>query len=283
MEASLDIRPSPIAGQWYPADPRRLAQSVDEYLRVAELPTIKGRVVAIMAPHAGHRYSGPVAGYAFAALRGLEPEVVAVVSPMHYAYFETLLTTAHQAYATPLGQIPVDEVGLQAVDSYLEAQLGLTLARVSNDPEHSLEIELPFLQRVLKKPFSLLPVMVREHDPRVVRVLGSALAQGLQGRKALLVASTDLSHFYPQKIANQLDAEVLKRVEAFDPLGLLQVEKEGKGFACGRAALAAVLWAAQEMGANEARVIYHATSGDVTGDYDQVVGYGAAVITRGGD
>jgi hypothetical protein len=283
MEASLDIRPSPIAGQWYPADPRRLAQSVDEYLRVAELPTVKGRVVAIMAPHAGHRYSGPVAGYAFAALRGLEPEVVAVVSPMHYAYFETLLTTAHQAYATPLGQVPVDEVGLQAVDSYLEAQLGLTLARVSNDPEHSLEIELPFLQRVLKKPFSLLPVMVREHDPRVVRVLGSALAQGLQGRRALLVASTDLSHFYPQKIANQLDAEVLKRVEAFDPLGVLQVEKEGKGFACGRAALAAVLWAAQEMGANEARVIYHATSGDVTGDYDQVVGYGAAVITRGGD
>jgi hypothetical protein len=283
MEASLDIRPSPIAGQWYPADPRRLAQSVDEYLRVAELPTVKGRVVAIMAPHAGHRYSGPVAGYAFAALRGLEPEVVAVVSPMHYAYFETLLTTAHQAYATPLGQVPVDEVGLQAVDSYLEAQLGLTLARVSNDPEHSLEIELPFLQRVLKKPFSLLPVMVREHDPRVVRVLGSALAQGLQGRKALLVASTDLSHFYPQKVANQLDAEVLKRVEAFDPLGVLQVEKEGKGFACGRAALAAVLWAAQEMGANEARVIYHATSGDVTGDYDQVVGYGAAVITRGGD
>jgi AmmeMemoRadiSam system protein B len=202
---------------------------------------------------------------------------------MHYAYFETLLTTAHQAYATPLGQVPVDEVGLQAVDSYLEAQLGLTLARVSNDPEHSLEIELPFLQRVLKKPFSLLPVMVREHDPRVVRVLGSALAQGLQGRRALLVASTDLSHFYPQKIANQLDAEVLKRVEAFDPLGVLQVEKEGKGFACGRAALAAVLWAAQEMGANEARVIYHATSGDVTGDYDQVVGYGAAVITRGGD
>jgi MEMO1 family protein len=283
MEASLDIRPSPIAGQWYPADPRRLAQSVDEYLRAAELPEIKGQIVAIMAPHAGHRYSGPVAGYAFAALRGLEPEVVAVVSPMHYAYFETLLTTAHQAYATPLGQIPVDDIGLQAVDSYLEAQLGLSLARVTNDPEHSLEIELPFLQRVLQKPFSLLPVMVREHDSRVVRVLGSALARGLQGRKALLVASTDLSHFYPQKVANQLDAEVLKRVEAFDPLGVLQVEKEGKGFACGRAALAAVLWAAQEMGADEARVIYHATSGDVTGDYDQVVGYGAAVITRSGD
>ncbi len=283
MNTSLDIRPSPIAGQWYPADPRRLAQSVDEYLRAGETQEIKGQIVAIMVPHAGHRYSGAVAGYAFATLRGLEPEVVAVVSPMHHAYLETLLTTAHQAYATPLGHVPVDGDSLKTVERYLEAQLGISLARVPNDPEHSLEIELPFLQRVLKKPFNLLPLMVREHDPRLVRMLGSALAQALQGRKALLVASTDLSHFYPQKVANQLDTEVLRRVEALDPLGVLQVEKEGKGYACGRAALAAVLWAALEMGADEARAIYHATSGDVTGDYDQVVGYGAAVITRSGD
>ena len=283
MNTSLDIRPSPIAGQWYPADPRRLARSVDEYLQVAEIPEIKGKIIAVMAPHAGHRYSGPVAGYAFATLRGLEPELVAIVSPMHYAYFDSLLTTAHQAYATPLGQVPVDQDALQAVDAYLEAHLGISLARVRDDPEHSLEIELPFFQQVLTKPFRLLPVMVRDHDPRVIRMLGTALAESLRGKPALLVASTDLSHFYTQSVANQLDAEVLKRVEAFDPLGVLQVEKEGKGFACGRAALAAVLWAAQELGANEAQVLYHATSGDVTGDYDQVVGYGAAVITHSGD
>jgi len=283
METSLDIRPSPIAGQWYPADPRRLASTVDEYLRAANLPEIKGQVVGVMAPHAGHRYSGPVAGYAFATLHGLEPDVVAVVSPMHQVYFEPLLTTAHQAYATPLGQIPVDNLAVTEVDTYLEAQLGISLARISNDSEHSLEIELPFLQEALSKPFSLLPIMVRDHDPKVVRTLGSALARSLQDRNGLLVASTDLSHFYPQSVANQLDAEVLKRVEAFDPLGVLQVEKEGKGFACGRAALAAVLWAAQEMGANNAQVLYHATSGDVTGDYSQVVGYGAAVFTMDGD
>jgi AmmeMemoRadiSam system protein B len=218
MNTSLDIRPSPIAGQWYPADPRRLARSVDEYLRAADLPEIKGQIVAIMAPHAGHRYSGPVAGYAFATLRGLEPEVVAVISPMHYAYFESLLTTAHQAYATPLGQVLVDSGAVKVVETYLETHLGLSLARISNDPEHSLEIELPFLQQVLSKPFSLLPVMVRDHDPKVVHMLGKALAQSLRDRNSLLVASTDLSHFYPQPVANQLDAEVLKRVEAFDPL-----------------------------------------------------------------
>ncbi|MFO7632062.1 MAG: AmmeMemoRadiSam system protein B, partial [Caldilinea sp.] len=95
-----------------------------------------------------------------------------------------------------------------------------------------------------------------------------------------LVASTDLSHFYPQKVAQELDAEVLRRMEAFDPLGVLQVEAEGRGFACGRAAAAAVLWAAQALGADSVKVLHHATSGDVTGDFSQVVGYGAAVILR---
>jgi hypothetical protein len=106
------------------------------------------------------------------------------------------------------------------------------------------------------------------------------LAKILAGRQALLVASTDLSHFYPQTVAQELDAEMLRRVEAFDPLGVLQAEEEGKGFACGRGALAAVLWAAKELGANHVQILHYATSGDITGDYSQVVGYGSAVVTR---
>jgi len=252
----------------------------------AHLPEVHGEVVAVMAPHAGHLYSGPVAGYAFAALRGLSPELVAVVSPMHYPYAEPLLTTAHPAYATPLGEIPVHHQALQTLDGYLRQTLGAGLAFVARDPEHSLEIELPFLQRALAGPFSLLPIMVRDQDEHTAKCLGQALARlfledpDLAGKKALLVASTDLSHFYSQKVANQLDAEMLRRVEAFDPAGVIQVEIEGKGFACGRGALAAVLWAAKELGADRAQVLHHATSGDVTGDYDRVVGYGAAVFTR---
>ena len=286
MSKTMDVRPSPIAGQWYPADPRRLASQVDQYMDAAHLPEVGGEVVAVMAPHAGHLYSGPVAGYAFAALRGLSPELVAVVSPMHYPYAEPLITTAHPAYATPLGQIPVNHQALQTLDGYLRQSLGTGLAFVARDPEHSLEIELPFLQRALAAPFSLLPIMVRDQDEHTAKCLGQALARlfledpDLAGKKALLVASTDLSHFYSQKVANQLDAEMLRRVEAFDPAGVIQVEIEGKGFACGRGALAAVLWAAKELGADRAEVLHHATSGDVTGDYDRVVGYGAAVFTR---
>jgi MEMO1 family protein len=283
MKAISDIRPSPIAGQWYPGDPRHLAAEVDRYMDEADLPELSGEVVAVMAPHAGHIYSGPVAGYAFAALRGLAPDLVAVVSPMHYPYFEALLTTAHAAYNTPLGDIPVDQPALAILDDYLLEETGTRLARVQRDMEHSLEIELPFLQRALAKPFRLIPVMVRDQSARVAHGLGRALARlfgGLEGESTLLVASTDLSHFYKQEEANILDAEILRQVDAFDPAGVIRVEEQGKGFACGRGALAAVLWAAKELGANHAQVVRHATSGDVTGDYDRVVGYGAAVITR---
>jgi MEMO1 family protein len=280
MEAELDVRPSPIAGRWYPAEAGNLARSVDEYLEAAVLPEITGEVVAVMAPHAGHLYSGPVAGYAFAALRGCRPEVVAVISPMHYPARHALLTSAHAAYQTPLGAVPVDRAALAEVDRVLQAELGFGLSRVFHDTEHSLEIELPFLQRALAGDFRLLPVMVRDQSARVARALGNALAKALEGRPAVLVASTDLSHFYPVEQARALDSEVLRAVEALDPQGVIRAEEEGRGFACGRSALAAVLWAAKALGADSARVLRHATSGDVTGDYSGVVGYGAAVITR---
>lgn len=280
MEVTSDIRPSFIAGQWYPADPEKLARSVDEYIQSANLPAIEGEIVAVMAPHAGHLYSGPVAGYAFAALRGLKPDIVAVISPMHHPYYQRLLTTAHSAYWTPLGPLPVDREALTSVEAQLQEALGFGMVAVREDPEHSLEIELPFLQRALESEFKLLPVMLRDQSAPVARALGRALANTLKDRQALLVASTDLSHFYPQTIADELDAEVLREVGDFNPGGILEVEKQGRGFACGKGALAAVLWAAKDLGANHVQVLRHATSGDVTGDYGQVVGYGAAVVTR---
>lgn len=286
MSRVSDIRPSPIAGQWYPGDATRLATSVDYYMDEAALPELPGQVVAVMAPHAGHLYSGPVAGYAFAALRGLSPDVVVVVSPMHHPYYEPLLTTAHKAYATPLGDIPVQQDALQELEVCLQQELGFGMTLVANDMEHSLEIELPFLQRALAKPFTLIPLMLRDQSSRVARGLGQCLArliahgQALAGKSAILVASTDLSHFFTQSIADRLDAEILKQVSAFDPAGVLRAEDEEKGFACGCGALAAVLWAAKDLGADRALVLRHATSGDVTGDYERVVGYGAAVFTR---
>ena len=273
---TLDLRPSPIAGTWYPSDPKKLAQSIDEFLAAAVLPELSRQVVAVIAPHAGHRYSGAVAAHAFAALRGLTPDLVAIVSPYHNYDPHPLLTTAHEAYTTPLGNISVDKAAL----ADLQAKLPIPVTPIANDPEHSLEIELPFLQRIFPNEFKLLPIMIRAQEEIVAKQLGEALAQTLAPRNAVLVASTDLSHFYDQKTAGILDREMLKRFESLEPESIFEAERHEKGFACGHAAVAAVEWAAEGLGANRAQILNYATSGDVTGDYSSVVGYGAAVITK---
>ncbi len=280
MAAISPVRPSPLAGTWYEGKPKALAEAVDRYLDQAELPELPGEVVALIAPHAGHIYSGSVAGYAFAAVRGRKPDLVAVLSPMHQFYHEPLLTTAHGAYETPLGQIPVNEEAVAVLNSRLKKRLGLEMTPVANDEEHSLEIELPFLQRALAGDFKLLPVMVRAQSSNVSEQLGIALAEVLYGKNALLVASTDLSHFYPQPQAEAFDNEMLRRVEAFSPEDVFQAERDSKGFACGLGALTAVLWAARDLGGDTVKILRHATSGDITGDYSSVVGYGAAVVLK---
>jgi AmmeMemoRadiSam system protein B len=275
-----DVRPSPIAGTWYPGSAEALSQSVDRQLDQAAVSPIPGTILAVIAPHAGHVYSGLVAAHAFRLVMGLRPDVVAVVSPLHVPYPGDVLSTAHRAYATPLGSIPVDEGLLDAFEAQLKGHGVRKLARIRDDQEHSLEIELPFLQRTLGGPFRLLPVMLRDQSAQVAQAVGRSLAATLKEREALVIASSDLSHFYPDPVARKLDAVVLGRIEAFDPAGVLAAEDEGVGFACGRGAIAAVMWAARELGADAVRVLRHATSGDVTGDFTSVVGYGAAVIYR---
>ena len=277
---TLNVRPSPLAGRWYESDPAILANNVDRYLDSAQLPELEGEVIAAIAPHAGHIYSGPVAGYAFAALRGRGPDLVAVVAPMHHPYSEPLITTAHDAYSTPLGEVPVDKDALHQLDGLLRAELNFGLSRVENDPEHALEIELPFLQRALSSEWKLLPVMVRVREAGISERFGKALAKVLRDRSFVLVASTDLSHFYNQQTALVYDRSMLNQIESFNPEGAFDLERAGKGFACGLGAFTAVMWAARELGANKVKILHHATSGDVTGDYSSVVGYGAAAILK---
>jgi AmmeMemoRadiSam system protein B len=280
MSTITSVRPSALAGTWYEANPQTLARVVDTFLDQASLPDLPGQLIALIAPHAGHIYSGAVAGYAFATARGLTPDLIAVVSPMHHLYAQPLLTSAHSAYATPLGEIPVDVDAVSELDARLREKLGFGLTPVAKDPEHSLEIELPFLQRAIKSTFRLLPVMLRTQTPDVARQMGEALAETLRGKNTLLVASTDLSHFYTQAKANELDDAMLAQVAAFSPEGIFDLEKNGRGEACGIGALAAVLWAARALGGDTVKVLKHATSGDVTGDFQRVVGYGAAVVLK---
>lgn len=271
-----DTRPSPIAGTWYPGNAQQLIQSIDQQLESASPSALEGEVIGVVAPHAGHRYSGAVAAHAFQVFAGLEPETVAILSPLHTPYRGDVFSTGHSAYATPLGEIRVDHDLIDKFEGELAGDL--RFERIRHDQEHSLEIELPFLQRVLPKTFKLLPIMILNQTTHVARLVGDALGRTLRGKNAVLVASSDLSHFYPAVKAEGFDRTILARIEAFDPDGVISAEEEGVGFACGRGAIAAALWAGKALGADQAKVLSYAHSGAVTGDMHSVVGYGAVAL-----
>lgn len=270
---SGDIRPSPIAGTWYPGKPDQLAATINSMLAAAPSVETPGRVRGLMVPHAGYRYSGPIAARAFKAVQGLSYKRVVVLSPMHHPYTAPLLTSAHSAYSTPLGSIPIDNETLDALGRRV------LITAVRNDPEHSLEIELPFLQCVLSEPFSLIPLMLRDQSLEAASRLGKALAEVLENaHDSLFVASSDLSHFYTDQAARQLDSKLMSLVSEMNPEGIILADEEGKAFACGRGAIAAMLIATKQMGAGEVQITGYGTSADAGGDVQKVVGYGSAAV-----
>jgi len=232
---------------------------------------LEGGLVGLVAPHAGYMYSGQVAAYAYAQLRGQAYSKVVVVSPVHRGYPGRFAVTDKSYYETPLGLVPVDAELVQAIERRIK------LNRVSADMEHSLEIQLPFLQYVLGD-FALAPIMMGEQDWDSASELGQALAEATDGDTALLVASTDLSHFHRYEVAVQLDQMVLDRITAYDPEGLARTLSMRKAEACGGGPVAAVMVAAEKLGANRAVLLKYMNSGDVTGDRSSVVGYAAAAL-----
>jgi len=273
-------RPSPIAGTWYSANPGQLRRTVNAYMDQAANPELPGDVIALVAPHAGYIYSGSVAGHAFKTVKGHSYDCVCVISPMHQYYPQPLLTSAHSAYETPLGEIPMATAELARINERLEEKIGQGLTPVPHDQEHSLEIELPFLQCALDGAFTLIPIMMRDQSRQVAKALGEVLAEVLNPDTCLMVASSDLSHFYSETEANRLDNQVLGALENFSPDRLFDLKDHGKGQACGLAPIASVLWAAAIHGATDVTLLKYDTSASTTGDRSSVVGYAAAAITR---
>ena len=279
MDFRSDARPSPIAGTWYLGDPEKLANQIDAFLGSVKLSEddLPGRVIGLLAPHAGHRYSGRTAAYAFKAIQDKPRKLVVILSPYHPYSKEDVLTTAHNAYQTPLGKVPVAEMELTALVKLLKVQ-GFKISQIAMDEEHSLEIQLPFLQRTWKTEFFLLPLMVRSQDPILLKHLAEALFQVVAEKDTLLVASSDLSHFYPLGTAETYDGEMLRRISTFDPDSILSAEADGSAFACGVGAVAAMLWTSKLAGADKVQILNYSTSADATGDASSVVGYGSAAV-----
>lgn len=280
MKSINPVRPSPIAGQWYSSNPARLQEEIAGYLNSAALPDLTGDLVGLIAPHAGYFYSGATAGYAYRAVMGKQFDLCVVVSPLHDYLPYPLLSSAHNAYATPLGNVEIDLYLLNEFNQQMTDALIAPAHMIADDREHSLEIQLPFLQTALSKPFRLLPLMVRSSESEYLAKVGAILANLIRGKRVLLVASTDLSHFYDEPTANALDQVMLHRMVAFSPKGVLQAEADQVGFACGSGAVALVLFTAKALGANNVSLLHHSTSARASKDTASVVGYGALAITR---
>ncbi len=278
MRAVSEVRPSPISGTWYSSDPTQLTQEIDRYLHQDPLTGLAGKIKGILVPHAGYRYSGSTAGRAFQQINGLDFDLVIVLSPFHAFHHGSILTSQHQKYETPLGNIEIDQDLVKNLENQLKIQLEIDLEYVANDQEHSLEIELPFLQQALTAPFSLLPLMTRLVDPQAAKQIAIVVFDLIKNRKCLVVISTDLSHFYPQQIAEKLDQTMLDSVASFSSESVFRTEQEGKGFACGLGAILIGIELTKLMGADKVEIIAHSTSAEQTADWSSVVGYGAAAI-----
>jgi MEMO1 family protein len=270
------VRKAAVAGAWYPGTAGEIAAEVDGYLGDVPSWPAPGRLVGLICPHAGLRYSGPVAAHAYALLRGVRKATVVLVGPSHRMAFEGVAAVRRGTFQTPLGRTPIDE----------ELADALCAAGVTDDPrpherEHSLEMQLPFLQHLVPD-LHIVPLLMGSQGREQAWSLGDALSGCLWQRPAVLVASSDLSHYHPAPAANRLDAEVVEDVQAFDPERLMSRLEASPDRACGGGPMVAVMLAARALGADRATVLRYADSGDAgEGDKSRVVGYLAAALTAG--
>lgn len=280
-DGAQKIRQPAVAGAFYPADPKELAKTVDELLSRAQLPALKEPLLALVSPHAGYMYSGSVAACAYALLKGRKVERVVVISPSHIDSFDFSAVYDGDAYATPLGNVPVDKALAARLPgkSPLVKISGRGHGVSGGQGEHALEVQLPFLQRALG-PFKLVPIVMGDQSYEVSRALGLALATAIQGPDTLIVASSDLSHFHSYDEAVKLDRKTLKAIEEWDYLSMSRNFQQRIWEACGGGPIVAAMIAAERLGANQAKVLKYANSGDVTGERSRVVGYGAVALVR---
>lgn len=260
-----------VAGQFYPGTRASLEKEVGRFLDVDVKPR---KALGVVAPHAGYIYSGAVAGMAFASIQ--VPQKCIVLSPNHTGIGARAAVMAQGTWAIPTGTIPVDDK--------LAAKLLKSCRELSDDAtahmtEHSLEVQLPFL--LARQPkLSIVPITVSHLSAPACLAIGEAIAGAIREAKEdiLIVASTDMNHYESQSRTVEKDELAIERVQALDPEGLLTTCGQHHISMCGVVPTAITIQACKKLGAKKATLVKHATSGDVSGDYDAVVGYAAFVI-----
>ena len=270
------VRSSVIAGSWYPGDRKQLQRTIEDYFANAGTRSFGGKIQGLISPHAGYAYSGQVAAYGYKQLIGQTYDIVVVVSPMHQMAIDRYLINESDYYETPLGKIAVAKDLLRLLND----QIGLTT--IHRDAEHSLEIQLPFLQVALGE-FKLLPIMVGHGDVFDCDDIAESLMTTMKGRDFLLVASTDLHHIDDYHEVVRKDAEVVKALSTFDLEKIRNVLTRVDCSVCGRVPVSIVLDVTKRMGADKVVVLEQTNSGEVSGRKmpgEYTVGYLSAAIVK---
>ncbi len=273
------IRRPAVAGRFYPANAQRLRAEVETFITP---PATQGQGVAeakipaigCIAPHAGYVYSGAVAGALYGRLQ--LPRRCVILCPNHTGQGEPLAIMSEGAWHTPLGDAPIDE---QIAASLKAATSLLTEDQEAHQYEHALEVQLPFLQ-VLRPDFRFVPIAVGTTNFESLSAVGHAVAAVLAElpEPALIIASSDMNHYESDSITRTKDRRAIEQVLALDPRGLYETVRQGQISMCGFAPATIMLTAACELGATKAELIRYATSGDVSGDRDIVVGYAGIAV-----
>jgi MEMO1 family protein len=273
------VREPVWAGQFYDADATRLSAAIDGFLKdLPAAPEVRGDIRAIIVPHAGYAYSGRTAAYAYRLVQGKPYETVVIVGPSHRFGFKGCSIYAKGGFRTPLGTAAVDE----ALAADLMKRSGFKFIPEAHEEEHSVEVQVPFIQKVLPEA-KIVPVVMGYPEQRTVKALASALEATCAGRKVLVVASTDMSHFLAKDKANAADARTIELIKALKADAIEGRMEAGENILCGGSPVAATILYAQKAGPVRAEVLNYADSAAATGDDARVVGYvSVALVSEGG-
>jgi len=267
------IREPAVAGMFYPESPSKLKDQVITLLDEARLEKQFSNVVGIVSPHAGYVYSGKTAAFGFNSPLKKDYETVIIISPSHREYFRGISIYDGAAYRTPLGDVPLNN---EVIDKIISDSKIIFRGIQGHRAEHAVEVQIPFLQVILKD-FSIVPIVLGDQSRNFVYELADRIAPVVDD-KTLIVASSDLSHFYSRSMADKLDSIVEKNIANNDYEKLQSDLETGRCEACGGGAIVAMMRAANLINKNKTEVLARTDSGDVTGDFSEVVGYLSAVM-----
>lgn len=275
----LNVREPSVSGMFYPDNPGVLKREVASYLENADVGPCSCDVYGMISPHAGYVYSGQVAAYAYKAVSRQRFDTVIVIAPSHRSYFEGVAVWGRGCFRTPLGEIGIDETTADEL-------IGSCDVIASNEnvhrPEHSLEVQLPFLQCVFDD-FMLVPLLMGAQDETLYERTATSLEKVIRGssKRFLIVGSTDLSHYHPYETAVKIDNVAVDHLKDFDVRGMIKDTMSEKAQACGAGPMITTMMTSKRLGADQSKVLNYANSGDVSGDRSAVVGYVSAIFFKG--